>query len=46
MENPVPGDCAGEKRQATLREATASLTATVCRDPFDHRGGRPGEDAR
>ncbi|MEU5099792.1 DUF6380 family protein [Streptomyces sp. NPDC020996] len=52
MHRPVHGDSAGEnggndeRRHATLREATASLTVPVCRDPFHHRGGRAGEDAR
>ncbi len=44
MDNPVQGDVAGEKRHATLRRGTASLTATACRALF--HGGRAGEDAR
>jgi hypothetical protein len=46
MDNPVQGDAAGEKRHATLRRGTASLTATACRAPFNLHGGRAGEDAR
>jgi hypothetical protein len=46
MDNPVQGDVVGEKRHATLRRGTASLTATACRALINHRGGRPGEDAR
>ncbi|MFE7854893.1 DUF6380 family protein [Streptomyces sp. NPDC001102] len=45
MDKAVQGDSSGEKRHATLRTRTASLTATACRARFDH-GGRAGEDAR
>ncbi|MEU0072303.1 DUF6380 family protein [Streptomyces sp. NPDC006332] len=45
MDNPVQGDAVGEKRHATLRRATASLTATISRAPFDLCGGRAGEGA-
>ncbi|WP_432423005.1 DUF6380 family protein [Streptomyces pseudovenezuelae] len=45
MDNSVQGDSTGEKRHATLRSETASLTATACRAGFD-RGGRSGEGAR
>ncbi|MEV0640694.1 DUF6380 family protein [Streptomyces sp. NPDC050619] len=46
MDKPVQGDATGEKWQATLRWGTASLTATVCRAPFNHHGSRAGEGAR
>ncbi|WP_405622219.1 DUF6380 family protein [Streptomyces sp. NBC_00076] len=46
MDNPVQGDATGEKRHATLRWATASLTATTGRAPFDLYGGRAREGAR
>ncbi|MEU6257247.1 DUF6380 family protein [Streptomyces sp. NPDC047043] len=45
MDKTVQGDSAGEKRHATLRVRTASLTATACRARFNH-GGRAGEGAR
>ncbi|MEU3336894.1 DUF6380 family protein [Streptomyces sp. NPDC002144] len=45
MDNPVQGDAGGEKRHATLRRETASLTATADRARF-HHGGRAGEGAR
>jgi hypothetical protein len=45
MDKTVQGDAAGEKRHATLRTVTASLTATVGRARFNH-GGRAGEGAR
>ncbi|MFR0355955.1 DUF6380 family protein [Streptomyces sediminimaris] len=40
------GDATGDTRHATLRAGVASLTATACRAPFNHRGGRAGEGAR
>ncbi|WP_219925804.1 MULTISPECIES: DUF6380 family protein [Streptomyces] len=40
------GDAAPGKRRATLRSATASLTATACRAPFHHHGRAAGEGAR
>ena len=46
VDNTVQGDVTGEKRQATLRQSVASLTATAGRAPFKHRGGRAGEGAR
>lgn len=46
MDNSVQGDAIGEKWHATLRSGTASLTATACRAPFKHHGGRAGEGAR
>ncbi|MER7681142.1 DUF6380 family protein [Streptomyces sp. NPDC096934] len=46
MDNPVQGDSAGGKRQATLRWSAASLTATAGRTPFEDRGGPQGEGAR
>ncbi|MEU6372940.1 DUF6380 family protein [Streptomyces sp. NPDC046909] len=46
MDNSVQGDATGDKWHATLRAGTASLTATVCRAPFKHRGGRAGEGVR
>ncbi|MFJ4782381.1 DUF6380 family protein [Streptomyces sp. NPDC088794] len=45
MDNSVQGDSTGEKRRATLRSRTASMTATARRAEFD-RGGRSGEGAR
>jgi len=45
MDNSVQGDSVGEKRHATLRPETASLTATARRALLD-RGGRSGEGAR
>ncbi|WP_372487956.1 DUF6380 family protein [Streptomyces guryensis] len=45
MDKQGQGDATGEKWQATLRAGTASLTATVCRAPFNH-GVRAGEGAR
>jgi hypothetical protein len=44
-EEPVTGDTAGDKRRATLRWRSASLTETVGRAPFTH-GRRAGEAAR
>jgi hypothetical protein len=46
VDNSVQGDAAGEKRHATLRSRTASLTATAGRAPFEHHGVRAGEDVR
>ncbi|GLW48734.1 hypothetical protein Stsp02_43960 [Streptomyces sp. NBRC 14336] len=46
MDSPVQGDATGEKRYATLRALSASLTETADRAPFKHRDGRSGEDAR
>jgi Family of unknown function (DUF6380) len=46
MDKAVQGDSTGEKRHATLRPGTASLTATACRALFKYRGGRAGEGAR
>ncbi|MER7561524.1 DUF6380 family protein [Streptomyces sp. NPDC048523] len=46
VDNSVQGDAAGEKRHATLRSRTASLTATAGRAPFKHHGVRAGEDVR
>ncbi|MER5653073.1 MULTISPECIES: DUF6380 family protein [unclassified Streptomyces] len=46
MDNRGQGDTTGEKRHATLRSRTASLTATACRASFDHHGAAPGEGAR
>ncbi|MFF5493534.1 DUF6380 family protein [Streptomyces aquilus] len=46
MDKTVQGDATGKKWQATLRQGDASLTATACRAPFKHRGGRAGEGAR
>ncbi|MEW2161788.1 DUF6380 family protein [Streptomyces sp. NPDC007084] len=46
MDNMGQGDTAGEKRQATLRTPSASLTATARRAWFDHHGAAPGEGAR
>ncbi|MGW3118366.1 DUF6380 family protein [Streptomyces sp. NPDC001107] len=45
MDKQGQGDATGEKRHATLRAGTASLTATADRARFDH-GGRAGEGAR
>ncbi|WP_369293665.1 DUF6380 family protein [Streptomyces coacervatus] len=45
MDKTVQGDSTGEKRHATLRTRTASLTATADRARFNH-GGRAGEGAR
>ncbi|MFF7639408.1 DUF6380 family protein [Streptomyces canus] len=46
VDNPLQGDVTGEKRHATLRSGTASLTATAGRAPFEHHGVRAGEDVR
>ncbi|MEX1659053.1 MULTISPECIES: DUF6380 family protein [Streptomyces] len=46
VDNTVQGDVTGEKRHATLRSGTASLTATVGRAPFEHHGVRAGEGVR
>ncbi|WP_329332482.1 DUF6380 family protein [Streptomyces sp. NBC_00663] len=46
MDRTVQGDAARGKRQATLRQGVASLTATAGRAPFNHHGGRAGEGAR
>ncbi|MFJ7074324.1 DUF6380 family protein [Streptomyces sp. NPDC098781] len=47
MDISVQGDAIGEKRRATLRRRSASLTETTGRAPFKHRhGGRAGEGAR
>ena len=43
MDTPVPGDATGEKWQATLRGAAASLTETAGRAVFKHHGDRSGE---
>ncbi|MFF4501328.1 DUF6380 family protein [Streptomyces sp. NPDC001401] len=45
MDKQGQGDSTDEKRHATLRTGTASLTATADRAPFNH-GGRAGEGAR
>ncbi|MET8247041.1 DUF6380 family protein [Streptomyces sp. NPDC005202] len=46
MDNSVQGDSTGEKRRATLRCWTASLTATAGRGAPRRHGGRTGEGAR
>ena len=46
VDNSVQGDATGEKRHATLRSGTASLTATAGRAPFKHHGVRAGEGVR
>ncbi|MFI7407816.1 DUF6380 family protein [Streptomyces sp. NPDC049627] len=47
MDIPVQGDATGEKRRATLRGLSASLTETTGRAAFKHRhDGRAGEGAR
>ncbi|WP_219917719.1 MULTISPECIES: DUF6380 family protein [Streptomyces] len=46
MDKTGQGDSTGEKRHATLRAGTASLTATADRAPFDQHGRRAGEGAR
>jgi len=45
MGKRVQGDSGGEKRHATLRTGTASLTATADRAHLEH-GGRAEGDAR
>ncbi|MET7475851.1 DUF6380 family protein [Streptomyces sp. NPDC005648] len=45
MDKRVQGESGGEKRHATLRTGTASLTATADRAQHQH-GGRAGEGAR
>ncbi|MFJ7772106.1 DUF6380 family protein [Streptomyces sp. NPDC097107] len=45
LDTPGPGDTSGEERRATLRWRSASLTETVCRTPFKHRGDRTGKGA-
>ncbi|MGW2519117.1 DUF6380 family protein [Streptomyces sp. NPDC001617] len=44
MDKTVQGDSGGEKRHATLRTGTASLTATADRAQLKH-GGHAGEGA-
>ena len=46
MDNPVQGEPIGEKWYATLRNQSASQTATVRREPLRHPGGPAGEGAR
>ncbi|MEU0965708.1 DUF6380 family protein [Streptomyces sp. NPDC005917] len=46
MDKVGQGDSTGEKRQATLRHSTASLTATARPALFHRHGGRAGEAAR
>ncbi|MER6285993.1 DUF6380 family protein [Streptomyces sviceus] len=46
VDNTLQGDVAGEKRHATLRSRTASLTATADRAPYEHHGVRAGEGVR
>ncbi|MFG2309457.1 DUF6380 family protein [Streptomyces sp. NPDC048566] len=46
MDNRGQGDASGEKRHATLRCRTASLTAAVSRVSYDRRSAVPGEGAR
>ncbi|MCD7443309.1 hypothetical protein K4B79_34470 [Streptomyces lincolnensis] len=46
MDIPVQSDATGEKRHATLRRGTASLTATACRGRSTAHGGCSGEGAR
>lgn len=46
MDNLGQGDSLDEKRRATLRGRTASLTATTGRARFNHHGGFLGEGAR
>ncbi|WP_230396254.1 DUF6380 family protein [Streptomyces blattellae] len=46
MDKTAQGEIIGEKWWATLRSRAASLTATACRAPFVHRGGRAGESAQ
>ncbi|WP_121750219.1 DUF6380 family protein [Streptomyces sp. E2N166] len=45
LDTPDPGDASGVARWATLRWRPASLTETVCRTPFKHRGDRTGKGA-
>ncbi|MFE1024064.1 DUF6380 family protein [Streptomyces sp. NPDC058818] len=45
LDTPDPDDASGEERRATLRWRSASLTETVCRTPFKHRGDRTGKGA-
>ncbi|MEU4986250.1 DUF6380 family protein [Streptomyces sp. NPDC021969] len=40
-----PHKTGGGQRRATLRWRSASLTETVSRTPFKHRGGRTGKGA-
>ncbi|WP_234358619.1 DUF6380 family protein [Streptomyces sp. NRRL B-24085] len=46
VDNAVQCDADGEKRHATLRSTTASLTATTGRAPFEHHGVRAGKGVR
>ncbi|MFF3612131.1 DUF6380 family protein [Streptomyces sp. NPDC002580] len=46
MDNMGQGDSTGEKRHATLRSRTASLTATACRASSGQHGAAAGEGAR
>ncbi|MEV0223886.1 DUF6380 family protein [Streptomyces sp. NPDC050704] len=39
-------DASPEKRRATLRSGTASLTSTACRALFNQHGAAAGEEAR
>jgi hypothetical protein len=46
MDTLGTGDATPGKRRATLRSATASLTATACRTSLSHHGQAAGEGAR
>ncbi|MER7054227.1 MULTISPECIES: DUF6380 family protein [unclassified Streptomyces] len=45
LDTPAPGEACGHERRATLRWRSASLTETVGRTPFKHRGDRTGKGA-
>ncbi|MGC9376435.1 DUF6380 family protein [Streptomyces sp. MH13] len=45
LDKPGRGDACGEERRATLRWRPTSLTETVVRTPFKHRGDRTGKGA-
>ncbi|MEU0229144.1 DUF6380 family protein [Streptomyces sp. NPDC006284] len=45
LDTPDRSDASGGERRATLRWRSASLTETVGRTPFKHRGDRTGKGA-
>ncbi|WP_282088282.1 DUF6380 family protein [Streptomyces tendae] len=45
LDTQDPRETTGGRRRATLRWRSASLTETVGRTPFKHRGDRTGRGA-
>ncbi|MCX5040705.1 hypothetical protein OHA99_03930 [Streptomyces coelicoflavus] len=45
LDTQDPYGTTGAQQRATLRWRSASLTETVSRTPFTHRGGRTGKGA-